>query len=362
MPQADFPVSVVVPLFNKAPYVERCLNSIRRQTARNFEVVVVDDGSTDNGPAICKGWLTNRDRLIRQPNAGEGAARNRGVAESKSEFIAFLDADDEWDETFLQETEAAYGLCPEAALVATGYRVIDASTRTTEICLCDNEDPKSGSPFLVHDFFEKPIAPSYLSASSVVCRRAALTSVGGFAEGRVRGADGDLWVRMALAGHAIACIPKVLATYYRDIPNSALRVHSQLAEEFPVIRTLRAALGGGGDAGTAEVLSSYLARWEAAFLRELTLNGQRKAVAKYLREHMPELSPEVRLLAWFALAVPGPAARFAFRYYGSRYGLALRSSLGLLRGLRVCSMPSRVKLNATPGNRSPRRNRAPEEA
>jgi glycosyltransferase involved in cell wall biosynthesis len=89
-------VSIIIPLYNKAPYVRRALESIAAQSLSDFEVIVIDDGSTDDGAAIVAGYSDARYRLIHQANAGPGAARNTGIAQSRGEFIAFLDADDEW--------------------------------------------------------------------------------------------------------------------------------------------------------------------------------------------------------------------------------------------------------------------------
>jgi glycosyltransferase involved in cell wall biosynthesis len=89
-------VSVIVPLFNKAKYIERALRSITAQALSDFEVIVVDDGSTDGGARIAESHPDPRFRLIRQPNAGPGAARNHGAAEARAPYLAFLDADDAW--------------------------------------------------------------------------------------------------------------------------------------------------------------------------------------------------------------------------------------------------------------------------
>jgi glycosyltransferase involved in cell wall biosynthesis len=115
-------VSVIIPLYNKAPYVRRALDSIAAQTFADFEVIVVDDGSTDDGAAIVESYVDARFRLIRQANAGPGAARNAGLRQAQGEFIAFLDADDEWRPNYLQESvRLLESFGTEVASVTCGY-------------------------------------------------------------------------------------------------------------------------------------------------------------------------------------------------------------------------------------------------
>ena len=115
-------VSVIIPLYNKAPYIRRALDSVAAQTFRDFELIVVDDGSTDGGEQSVTDFGDARVRLIRQPNAGPGAARNRGISEAGGELLAFLDADDEWTPEFLSEcVRTLDGHGAEVAAVSTGY-------------------------------------------------------------------------------------------------------------------------------------------------------------------------------------------------------------------------------------------------
>lgn len=94
-------VSVIIPLFDKEATVARAIDSVLAQGFANFELLVVDDGSTDSGPAVVESYADPRIRLIRQPNAGPGAARNRGAVEARGAMLAFLDADDGWRPDFL---------------------------------------------------------------------------------------------------------------------------------------------------------------------------------------------------------------------------------------------------------------------
>ena len=117
-------VSVIVPLYNKAPFVARALDSIAAQTFSDFETIVVDDGSTDGGAEAVEAYGGAGVRLFRQENAGPGAARNRGAAEARGELLAFLDADDEWLPGYLEESVRLLdGYGHEVATVTSGYFV-----------------------------------------------------------------------------------------------------------------------------------------------------------------------------------------------------------------------------------------------
>jgi Glycosyl transferase family 2 len=97
-------VSIIIPLYNKRRWVQRALDSIAAQTFTDYEILLVDDGSTDGGADNSKHYGDRRFRLITQPNAGPGGARNRGIDEAKGQLLAFLDADDEWLPDYLKES------------------------------------------------------------------------------------------------------------------------------------------------------------------------------------------------------------------------------------------------------------------
>ena len=116
--------SVIMPLYNKAPYVRKAVESVVGQTCRDWELVVVDDGSSDGSGEVVAGVADARIRIIRQENAGVGAARNRGVAESSAPYICFLDADDWWEPTFLEEMTGMIERNPNAGIYGTSYYIV----------------------------------------------------------------------------------------------------------------------------------------------------------------------------------------------------------------------------------------------
>ena len=124
-------VSVVIPLYNKAGSIRAAVDSVLRQSFADFELIVVDDGSTDGGPALLATLSDPRVRSLTQPNAGPGVARNRGLAEASGEYVAFLDADDEWDADFLELAVAALDGDPLCGVWISG-RVEGPGRRSSE--------------------------------------------------------------------------------------------------------------------------------------------------------------------------------------------------------------------------------------
>ena len=194
-------VSVVVPLYNKAPWVRRSLDSIAAQSLRDFEVIVVDDGSTDGSDELVRQYPDPRFRLVSQPNAGPGAARNRGIAEAQAPLVAFLDADDEWLPAYLERSVRLLERSgPEVAATTCCYYELPANVHRRELWRLRG----------VRDglFRTQPETPparivqllAYMSPWSTVVRRNVLERYGGFF-GRERclyGEDAFLWLKVLL--------------------------------------------------------------------------------------------------------------------------------------------------------------------
>lgn len=128
-------ISVVIPLYNKGNVVARSIKSVCQQTLADFEVIVVNDGSTDNGREIVRAFNDTRIHLIDQVNSGVSAARNRGIAEACADLIAFLDADDEWRPDFLETVLRLSERFPDCGVFATSYiyQYNDGNNRTAII-------------------------------------------------------------------------------------------------------------------------------------------------------------------------------------------------------------------------------------
>jgi glycosyltransferase involved in cell wall biosynthesis len=234
-------ISVAVPLFNKAPYITRCLESIRRQTFPDFEVIVVDDGSTDDGGALAGQMEDPRFRVVTQVNRGVGAARNRGILESRGELIAFLDADDEWAPKFLESIINLAREYPEAGILATGYRRSYGLAFDKEITVAA---PRQGYTLLIKDYFCHVQLGDFVTSSSVAIPRSVLNEIGTFLEDEPIGEDTDLWARISLR-YATAFDVRILATYHCNATERSFERWRSNPPFPPPVRSLRRALAGG---------------------------------------------------------------------------------------------------------------------
>jgi len=117
--------SVVIPLYNKDKHITRAINSVLNQSYRKFEIIVVDDGSTDSGVIEVKKINDSRIRLVQQINLGVSSARNKGISLAKYNFVGFLDADDAWKPDFLETIYFLIKKYPEAGAYATAYEIIN---------------------------------------------------------------------------------------------------------------------------------------------------------------------------------------------------------------------------------------------
>ncbi len=204
-------ISVVIPLYNKADSIGRTLESLQRQTYKDFEIVVVNDGSTDGGEKIVEKFVGPRLRLINQSNGGVSVARNAGIQNSKGEYIALLDSDDEWEPEFLETVVKMITDFPECAVFGVDYvmRKPDGTQIYTIVRGLDFEGEigEIGDYFKVASQSNPP-----LCSSSVVIRKDAMQVVGGFPVGIKSGEDLITWARLA-ARYRIAYCRKPLAIF-----------------------------------------------------------------------------------------------------------------------------------------------------
>jgi glycosyltransferase involved in cell wall biosynthesis len=198
-------VSVIIPVHNGAAFLGDAVSSALRQGKVHLEIIVVDDGSTDETADAASTW-GNQIRYVRQPQAGPAAARNHGVALSRGEVLAFLDADDVWTADKLSRQLARLGSAPPVDVV------VDCTQPVREVVRDDGRKAL------------EPCAPTWgaLLLGSALMRRATFDAVGGFDEALFCGEDVDWFLRAREQGVAIEFTTDV-GLLYRIHPNSLTR-------------------------------------------------------------------------------------------------------------------------------------------
>lgn len=210
--------SVVIPVFNKARFVPAAVASALAQTLAPLEVIVIDDGSTDGSAQALAAITDPRLRVLRQPNGGVSAARNRGIDEAAGDWIAFLDADDAYHPRFLEVLAQAHRLHPEADLLATRFHTVREPTGQP---FAPWPVPADGGPVeRVDDLRVRWMRNACLCSSSVAARAARLKAMRPrFIDGESHGEDLDMWFRIADQA-PVALVGGAFATVRGEVPGS----------------------------------------------------------------------------------------------------------------------------------------------
>jgi glycosyltransferase involved in cell wall biosynthesis len=202
--------SVIIPLYNKENYVEKAINSILNQTYNNFEIIIIDDCSTDLSYEIAKKNVSEKIRLIKHDkNKGLSASRNTGIVNSKAEYITFLDADDVWKPTYLEEIKSLIDTFPEAKLFATNYEEVYPNE---VIILPKNNANTIESSQIIEDFFKISLGQPLYCACSLCVEKSVFDIVGNYNETITYSEDIDFNIRANLS-FKLAYSKKALVSY-----------------------------------------------------------------------------------------------------------------------------------------------------
>lgn len=187
--------SIVIPLYNKESYIINTLKCVLNQSFTNFEIIIVNDGSTDNSLKKIDPFIDNRFKIIKQENKGASHARNIGIRESKGNYIALLDADDFWYPNHLFELKKQIDLFPDAGLYCNNYEIDYDGKLIKNAVFNFNYKDKS---ILIKDYFKASIINSVAWTSSVAFTKTNFEKAGQFNLDLKTGQDIDLWIRFAL--------------------------------------------------------------------------------------------------------------------------------------------------------------------
>lgn len=209
-------VSVVMAACNSAATIAEAIESVRRQTREDWELIVVDDGSRDGTADLVETFTDVRIRVIRElENRGPAFARNRAISLAQAPLVATLDSDDLWLPQYLATMISTLDSDPGAAIAFTDAWVLDDATgRVRKMAAMAFQDPPEPLPTDPDTLLVELLRRNFIY-NSVTFRREAFTKVGGYDERLWIGEDWELWLRLAAAGFRFARVPQLLAVYRR---------------------------------------------------------------------------------------------------------------------------------------------------
>ncbi len=320
-------VSIITPAWNVAEYIGAAMDSVRTQTFTDWEMVVVDDGSTDGTVAVVERYsaFDPRIRLIRRANGGAAAARNTAIRSAKGAFLALLDGDDLWRPEFLEAQIDVFERHPETGLVAGNGIYLGGPF--------DGRPTRPVTPDLVVLPLRELIANERAAFIMTVFRRVVFDAIGGFNESQRTNEDYDFWLRAAVAGFIIRRNPRPLGLY-------RVRGDSLSQDRVRMIRGMLLTFGSlrpqcPDGSPEHEALEAQVARFESELLLEegkaalergdcrtaaARLHGLRArgggrlvAATAWLAEHAPRVAvfayrARRRRPAWLRRRVAGPSS------------------------------------------------------
>ena len=229
--------SVVVAAYNSAATIGEAIESVRRQTRSDWELIVVDDGSRDATVALAESFADPRLRIVRQPeNRGPGAARNRGISLAQAPLVCTLDSDDLWLPTYLETMARALEANPQAAVACTDAWVLDEATgRVRETSVVTPQHPPHPLPDDPPTLLRELLRRNFIY-NSITAHREPLLAVGGYDERLRVGEDWELWLRLGAAGFRFIHVPELLAVYRARADSLTANTRSLLAASRDVYR------------------------------------------------------------------------------------------------------------------------------
>ncbi|MFA5295892.1 MAG: glycosyltransferase family A protein [Methanoregulaceae archaeon] len=273
-------VSVIIPLYNKKNYIGRTIQSVLDQTISDFEIIVIDDGSLDGSSDVVKSFHDNRIQLFWQKNQGVSAARNNGVRRASADFIAFLDADDEWLPNHLGTLLKLRNTYPDAGAFTTAYRILEASEKIRPARY--RAIPAYPWEGLIPNYFKSAaLGDSPMNSSSIGIPKIVFNEFGGFPEGVWWGEDTDLFGKIALK-YPIAFSWEIGAVYHWNASNRACTRPSVNIEPF-VITGLEALQKCDISPEIRYYLEEYISRKELYRAICILLQNDRESAVRILK-------------------------------------------------------------------------------
>lgn len=303
--QNNYTISVVIPAYNADKYIGRAIDSVLAQTLAPHEVIVVDDGSTDNTAQIVAQYQS-KVKYILQENAGASVARNTGIKDADGEWIAFLDADDEWLPNKLQLQINNLRQHPDLVWTTANF--------TNCVCSKNRQgphfDPVKAANLISHREYWDNYFHALLNnldgwTGTMLIRRDVLFEAGLFRPGQLRANDYDMWWRIAYRYPKIGYLTEPLAIYHLDIQGSIIRKHTDGAISLELIhRHLELAQ----EHNRIDDFKPCAVRLLRGWMRSMLFDEQAEEIQMMIRQFGDLLPRPYKALMWILTAFPKTTA------------------------------------------------------
>ncbi len=296
--------SVIIPLYNKEFFIEKTLQSVLGQTFKDFEIIIVNDGSTDGSLEKINKFKDHRIKLFEQENQGVSVARNKGMEMAKGEYFCFLDADDEWTYNYLENLYSTIKKFPDAGMYCSRYKTKIANEKFTYCNFIDISEDYEG---YVKDFFGSSIKCRIGNSSANAIHHKIVKDLGYFNEALSNGEDIDYWIRIAIK-YPVVIGKNTTVIYHFLQTNKSLSRKDINKKKIPSFDQFLE------DEKKNPSLKKFIDLYRIEYALHFHTFGNKEKKKFYLKDVEREnIDPKVKLL----LSMPAFILRYAL--YGKRY-------------------------------------------
>lgn len=299
--------SVVIPLYNKQDFISKCIESVLTQRFPSFEVIVIDDGSQDDSENIVKEIKDDRVKYFHQKNGGVSAARNKGIEEASGEYIAFLDADDWYEDDFLNAVHKSILEHPDADAFTTGYFKHKNGAVTISTLSVTQKHHQS---IVINDFYQNWTKGAFFFTSSCVVRKEYfIKNQRYFPLKESMGEDQEIWFHLAEHG-CIVFTNAALSNYNMGVSNS-LSFNSCLLEELPFITRLKARVNHPDFGASIASANRFIRKYELERAANNAIRGSKKTAISLLSKNILSMEfSKLKIISILGILIPRKALSY----------------------------------------------------